>query len=151
MNCKYLSNFKNYFYNLEQCFWSIASIIYWWSRTLERYLIPNVMIRAFTSSLKTPHQCFCCQQYKTSLWPLTVQMESWYLWILDSMGWNQLWSQWVVKSRERLLQGLFRAEWALCGCRTAITLESVATGERHWALLSTSYTALSLLPVHHLE
>lgn len=53
MNCKYLSTFKNYFYNLEQCFWSIANKMYWWSITLERYLLPNV-IRVLPSSLKTP-------------------------------------------------------------------------------------------------
>lgn len=53
MNCKYLSTFKNYFYNLEQCFWSIANKMYWWSITLERYLLPN-LIRVFPSWLKTP-------------------------------------------------------------------------------------------------
>lgn len=57
----------------------------------------------------------------------------------------------VVRSRELLLWGLFRAEWALCRGGAALTLKSVTTGQGNGALLSTRHTALSLLSVHHLD
>lgn len=56
----------------------------------------------------------------------------------------------AARSGELLLQGLFGAQRALCGDGAALALESVATGQRHRALLATSHAALSLFPVHHL-
>lgn len=61
--------------------------------------------------------------------------------------WNLERSHSAARSGELLLGGLFGAERAL---GAALTLESVAAGQRGRALLPARHAALPLLPVHHL-
>lgn len=83
---------------------------------------------------------------------MAVEIQGWCLWNQERLVWNLRWpSRAQGGSRELLLLGLFGAERALGGGRAALTLQSVATGQGHRALLATRHTALSLFPVHHLE
>lgn len=48
----------------------------------------------------------------------------------SGLDWSGIcrWSEQALRSRKLLLQGLFGAEWALCGSGAVIALEPVSAG-----------------------